>query len=59
MNAQRIEYVRDLDIQKRIAELLVNSTMINIQDDRGGSGAWIVIHNSEPTPLFQMGGLKC
>ena len=52
MEMQKIEYVNDLDIDKRVAELLKKATMINIQDDRGGSGTWIVIHTSEPTPLL-------
>ena len=49
MEMQKIEYVSDLDVDKRIAELLKTASMINIQDDRGGSGSWIVIHSPKPT----------
>lgn len=48
---QKIEYVNNSDIQKRVGELLADSTMINIQDDRDGSGMWIVIHQTKPTIL--------
>jgi hypothetical protein len=48
---QKIEYVDSSEIQRRVGELLANSTMINIQDDRDGSGMWIVIHQTKPTIL--------
>ena len=48
---QKIEYVDSSDILRRVDELLANSTMINIQDDRDGSGMWIVIHQTKPTIL--------
>ena len=41
---EKSEYVINEDIQKRIAELLVDSEEITIQDDRGGSGMWFVTY---------------
>ena len=41
---EKSEYVINEDIQKRIAELLVDSEAITIQDDRGGSGMWYVTY---------------
>jgi hypothetical protein len=41
------EYVHSLNLQKRLGELLADSTMINIQDDRDGSGMWIVTHETK------------
>jgi len=41
------EYVDSLNLQKRVGELLADSTMINIQDDRDGSGMWIVTHETK------------
>ena len=47
------EYVHDEDIQKRVIELLTDTTVITtvitIQDDRGGIGMWLVTHETEPT----------
>jgi hypothetical protein len=51
IDMQKIEYVDSSEIQRRVGELLANSTMINIQDDRDGSGMWIVIHQTKPTIL--------
>jgi hypothetical protein len=47
------EYVHDIDVQRRVGELLTQTTAvittITILDDRGGSGMWIVTHETEPT----------
>ena len=47
------EYVHHIDVQRRVRELLTDTTAvittITIQDDRGGSGMWLVTHETEPT----------
>jgi hypothetical protein len=47
------EYVHDIDVQRRVGELLTDTTAvittITILDDRGGSGMWLVMHETEPT----------
>jgi hypothetical protein len=43
---EKSEYVENENIQKRIAELLVDSDEITIQDDRGGSGMWFVTYQT-------------
>jgi hypothetical protein len=46
------EYVHDIDVQRRVGELLTQTTAIittiTILDDRGGSGMWVVTHETEP-----------
>lgn len=47
------EYVHAIDVQRRVGELLTQTTAvittITILDDRGGSGMWIVTHETEPS----------
>jgi hypothetical protein len=49
MEMKKKEYVHDIDVQRRVGELLVNATTITILDDRGGSGMWIVTHETAST----------
>jgi len=61
------EYVHDEDIQKRVIELLTDTTVITttitIQDDRGGIGMWIVTHETESTDaeeeMLEYWGERC
>jgi hypothetical protein len=48
MNAQHKELIATMHIGDKIAEAIANkATHITLQDDRGGSGSWILIHDAQ------------